>query len=116
MRDDDRRAARQNPGDGALDRLLRLRIDGGRGLVEDENARIARERAGEGDELLLAHRQTAAALGKLCVEAARNAREEWREADLDAGLLDARARQTWIEEGDVFRDRPGEEERVLEDD
>lgn len=39
------------------------RVDGTGGFVEYEDARVGHEGAGEGDQLLLAHREAAALLG-----------------------------------------------------
>ncbi len=61
MGDDERDASVEHAGETALDALLRLGIDGRRGLVHDEDLRVGEDRPRERDELLLARRQPVAA-------------------------------------------------------
>ena len=49
----------------ALDPLLGADVDRARRLVEDQDARVGEQRAGEGDELALAEREPGAALAEL---------------------------------------------------
>jgi hypothetical protein len=53
MGDDDRRLADHQPLQRLLDQQLGLRIDGGRGLVKDQDGRILENRAGNRNALLL---------------------------------------------------------------
>ena len=56
--------------EGVLDELLGLGVHRGGRLVEDQDARVEGEGAGEGEELLLAHGERRAALLHRGVEAA----------------------------------------------
>ena len=60
--DDERRAARHDLLQRALDLLLGRRVDGRGGVVEDQDARVGEQRAGDRDALALAARQRQAAL------------------------------------------------------
>ena len=55
--DDERRAPLHQLGDRHADVLLRLRIDAGRRLVENDEVRVAQPDAGKGEELRLARRE-----------------------------------------------------------
>src|SRR6478735_7672169 len=55
--------------EASLDRFLRADGDVGGGLVEDEDAGLGEEGAGEGDQLALAGRELDAALADFGVEA-----------------------------------------------
>ena len=55
--DDERGAAVQEPPQRTLDLALGADVDRARRLVEDQDARIGEERAGERDQLALAERQ-----------------------------------------------------------
>ena len=59
-----------------LDRLLRLRVHGGGRLVQDQDARVVQDGAGDGDALLLAPREASALLAHLRVVAVRLADDE----------------------------------------
>ena len=74
--DDEAGAADEQAVERPLDELLGLGVDRRGGLVEDQDAGIEGEGAGEGDELLLAHREAGAALAHRGVEAPRQARDE----------------------------------------
>ena len=62
VRDRDRGAARARGVDGLLDRLLGLRVERARGLVEDEDRGVLEQRARDRDALALAAGQLDAAL------------------------------------------------------
>src|SRR5947199_249933 len=62
VREDDRRAAARQPVEALLDYRLVLGVDRGQRLVEDQNRRIAQQRAGDPQPLALAARQIGAAL------------------------------------------------------
>ncbi len=55
--------------DGGLDEVVRLQVDGGSGLVQDEHLGLAQERPAQTEQLSLAHAQVLAALTDLVVEA-----------------------------------------------
>src|SRR5215207_3449822 len=116
VRDDDGGAVAQHALDGLLDELLGLGVDGAGRLVEDEERRVEGERAGERDELLLADRETGAALAHLGVEAFGQALDEAVGVHLARGPADALVRHVPAAEADVALDRPAEEEHVLQDD
>jgi hypothetical protein len=52
-------------------------VDGGGGFIEDHDARIGQQRSGEGDELLLPHRQPAAPLAHLGLVSVLHAGDEF---------------------------------------
>src|SRR5688500_7471005 len=74
--DDDRGAAGEQPLERRLDELLGLGVDRGGGLVEDQDARVEGQGAGEGEELLLPHREPGAALAHRRGEAAGQTLDE----------------------------------------
>jgi hypothetical protein len=53
VRDDERRAPAAQPRERLLDERLALRVERAGGLVEDEDARVGQQRAGDGDALPL---------------------------------------------------------------
>lgn len=55
MRDGEDGAVRELRPDGGLDQVIRLQVNGGRGLVQDQNAGVPQEGAGEAHQLLLAN-------------------------------------------------------------
>ena len=57
MRDDDRRAMLHQPVERVLHQPLALRVEGGGRFVEQQQGRVAQQRAGDGDALALAARQ-----------------------------------------------------------
>ena len=65
---DDGRAPLDDPVDGGLDARLGERIDGGGGLVQNEQAWIAQNSPGEGNQLLLARGQQIAALAYVAIQ------------------------------------------------
>src|SRR4051812_19377392 len=62
MRDDERGLALHELVQGLRDDLLGAGVEGGSGLVEDEDARVAEDGAGDGDTLFLPHGELDAAL------------------------------------------------------
>ena len=64
-----------------LDQELGRAVDVRGGLVEDQDARVGEQRAGDGDELALARREARAALAHAVVEALREARGDAVDAD-----------------------------------
>src|SRR5437773_1877390 len=110
MRDRKGRAAPGQPGDGVLDLLLGFRIDGSGGLVEDQDARVVQDRAGDAHALPLAAAERLAALTDLCVVTVGLLDDEVvRVGGFGCGH-DVLARGAWPGEGDVLEDRTAEEE------
>jgi len=70
VRDDKDGARRKLAADDGLDVAVALDVDGGRGLVEDEDLAAPKERTAEADELPLAAREVGAALVDLRIELA----------------------------------------------
>src|SRR5579885_2547491 len=62
VRDSQRRASLHQRLQSGLDQTLRMRIERARGLIEDQDARIFQDHAGDGDALLLAAGELIAAL------------------------------------------------------
>ncbi len=71
MRDDDRGAPLHQVIERLANTELGLGIDAGGGFVQDQVARIVRQRPGETDELFLARGKSAAALANSLLEAIR---------------------------------------------
>ena len=67
--DHERGAAVRGAAERVLDPPLGADVDRARRLVEDQDARVGEQRAGEGDELALAEREPEAALAELGVVA-----------------------------------------------
>ena len=114
--DHDRRAVAHRGGEAGADQRLRRRVDGGGGVVEDQDPRVDHERprdreplalaAGERDPALADHRVVA--VGKLLDERVRLRRARRR---LDELLVDV-----GHAERDVVAHARREEERILGDD
>ena len=81
VRDHERRAAGEQTPQRPLDLALGADVDGRRRLVEDQDARVGKQRAGEGDELALAEREAEAALAELRVVAVLELADEAVRAD-----------------------------------
>ena len=60
--DDEGGASVHQVGEGLLDEVLALRVEGGGGLVEDEDGGVVQDGAGDGEALLLAAGEPDAAL------------------------------------------------------
>ena len=107
------------PGDeavgGADDARLGDRIHAGRRLVEDDDADVAHEQPGEGDELLLAGRQAGAAGTEDGVETVGQAGHPVGEAELGDGRLDVGAGHV-VEQRDVVGQAAGQHLGALGDD
>src|SRR4051794_27208694 len=114
--DDDGGAAVEEALEAALDRFLGADVDVGGGLVEDEDAGLGEEGAGEGDELALAGRELDAALADFGVQALGEAGDELGGADSGDRCLDLLFGCARSAEGDVFADAAAEEEALLGND
>ncbi len=88
MRDDQRRA----PFDHTAQRVAHAEFGFGIyarcGFVQNQNLRIVRQRAGEGDELLLAGGKGRSALADFFVEAVGKCADEIGQVHIFGGLLD----------------------------
>ena len=91
VRDDDRSAA----GEQAIERFANhdfgSRVHAGGGFVEDQEARIVRQGAGEADQLALADGKSGAALADHRFDALGQGIEKGPEADFAQRALDGRA-------------------------
>src|SRR5690606_10242248 len=112
VRDDERGAAAHERLERALDAGLEFGVDGAGRLVEDEDARVEGEGAGEGEELPLADGEGDAALAERLVEAAGEAFDDAVGADLRGGPADALVGDVVAAEADVVADAATEEEHV----
>ena len=92
VRDDDRRAPFHHAGQRVAHAKLGLGIDARSGFVQNQEARIVRQRAGEADELLLPGGQRAAALADGLLEAIRQRVDEVHQVHLLGRRLDLLAR------------------------
>src|SRR5215210_7410917 len=81
MRDDEGRPRAEEGPQRALDLPLRADVDRRRRFVEDEDARVGQEGAGEGDELTLAEREARPALAEVGVVAVFERLDERVRAD-----------------------------------
>src|SRR5688500_14461152 len=116
VRDDERGPAGEQLAQRPLDAALGPDVDRRRRLVEDQDPRVRKERASEGDELSLAEREARAALLEVRLVAVLEPHDEVMGTDgLRGGddLLGARVR---LAEGDVVADGAGEQEALLWDD
>src|SRR5437879_4386760 len=94
----------------------RRRVDRGSGVVEDEDARVDRERARDRDPLPLSPRERDPALADHRVVALRQALDELVRLREPRHVLDLVVGQFRQTEGDVVAHRGPEEERTLTDD
>ena len=95
---------------------LALVVEGAGGLVKDEDGRVLEEDAGNGDALLLAAGELAAALAHVGVEAVLQGQNEPLRARQTGRFNDLLAGGTGLAVGDVLRHRAAEEVNVLLDD
>ena len=110
---DDRLAARQL-GDGLLDEVLVLRVDARGGLVENDDGRVFENGAGDGDALLFATGERAAALADDGVIAVRQRHNEVMAAGLLCRFDHLLLRGVRLAEEDVRADGIVEQIHVLE--
>ncbi len=116
MGDDEHGAALRDALHVLLDDPLALIVERAGRLVEDEDARIGHQRAGDGEALALAAREAAAALADHGVVAIRQFEDEFMRArELGRGndRLDGHG---GIGQGDVVADRTVEEHALLQHD
>ena len=113
MCDDDRGAALGEALEGGLHEALAHRVQGARGLVEEQQAGVLQERARDGDALLLAAAQLHTALTHLRAVAFRKLLNE----AVSIGSLCSRfyfsVSGARAPNGDVVMDRRGKQRRLL---
>ncbi len=114
MRDDERGPAPHQEGQALLDEGLGLGVEGGRGLVQDEDPRIRDERPREAEKLALAERQVAALLLEHGVVAVRKLDDEVMRPHGARGPLDLRLRRAGRPVADVLEHGAGEQEGILQ--
>ena len=114
--DDQRRPTLHDLLERAANAALRGGIDGGRGVVEDQDARIEQQRAGNRDALALATREGQAALAHESLVAIGQLFDKRRRLCTLGRLAYLSVRRLGLAEGDVVADRGGEEVGVLGDD
>ena len=100
-----------------LDQPLGLGVHAGGGVVQDQDARVLEQRAGDGDALLLPAGEGDAALAHAACRSRRAsammnscAWAAWAAATISSSLASGPAK------GDVLADRGGKEGRLLQDD
>src|SRR6185437_2685251 len=113
--DDDGGAAFAQVGQGELHRDLALRIERAGGLVEQQDARVAQQGAGQGDALALAPRQALAAGADRGFVAQRQGGDEVGGGGGAGGGFDLRLGGVGAAHADVGGDRVVEQQGVLAD-
>ena len=114
--DHERGPPRQQPLQPQLDRPLGSHVDVRGRLVEDQDARLRQERAGEGDQLPLSGRERDAALADLRLEAPGEAPDEVAGADRVGRRLDLVVARIRSPEPNVLAHGAREEESLLRHD
>ena len=97
-------------------RMFGVGVDGAGGFVEDEDAGVVGEGAGEADELLLSGGEGGAAFAHGLGKLQRQGADEVADVDFVGGALEAFVGDPRGAEADVVGDGAGEEEGVLQDD
>src|SRR4029077_9728459 len=116
MRDDQNRPPLCDLLHVLLDDTLALIVEGARRLIEDQNARVGDERAGNGDALSLATREGRAALADDRVVAFGQLEDEFVRPRKACRRDDALHRHRWVGERDILADRAVEQHVLLQDD
>ena len=114
--DDEGGAALHEEVEAVLDHGFGLGVEGAGGFVEDEDARVGENGAGDGDALALAAGELDAALADDGVVAFGEALGELVDAGDAAGFHELLLGGVGAGEADVFADGAVEEEGLLEDD
>ena len=119
MRDRDGRSALGGLVECLLHDLLRVGVERGRRLVQQENAGVPQQRTGDGDTLLLATRQLRALAADLDVEAVREGLDELEDVGVPTRFFDLLLRDLlyglYGAENDVELDGAGLEGGLLRD-
>src|SRR5260221_12078958 len=116
VRDHDRRASLHHVGQRLAHAQLGLRIHAGSGFVQDQEARVVRQRAGEADELLLAGGKRAAALADGLLESVRQRADEIHQVHLLRRRDNLFARDAVRTQPDVVLDAAREQIGILQHD
>src|SRR5260370_5484954 len=116
VRDDERGAAAEQAVEGIADLQFGFGVHARGGFVEDEEAGIVGEGAGEIDELALADGERGAAHVDAGADAFGERFDEIGETDFADGVLDGVAVDVGSAEADVGFDGAGEEEGVVKND
>ena len=116
MGDHDRGPAGDEPAQALLDQALGVNVDVRGRLVEDEDARVRHQRAGERHQLALPGRQLHAALADLSVVTVLERGDERVRPDRARGGTDLLVGRRPPPERDVLADRAAEQEPLLRDD
>ena len=116
LRDHDHGAPAGGAAQRRQDPALGARVHAGGGVVQDQDARIGQQRAGDGDALLLSAGEGDAAFAHPRVVALRQSLDEAAYLGRLRGRLDLFRRGVRTAEGDVLADGGGEQHRVLQDD
>src|SRR5262245_411055 len=116
MRDNERRAAAHQVTQTFLNQRFRFRVEAGSGFVENQDARISENRAGDGDALFLPARQTHAAFADDGVVLVREVFRELIYAGDAASFEDFLFARIRPRERHVLADRSVEEKSVLQHD
>jgi hypothetical protein len=115
MGDDEGRAARHKALDPGHDRRFGGDVERGGRLVQDQDRRVAQERAGNRDALLFALRERNTGFADDRVVAIGQRLDQLVEASQPCGGLDRRIIRPRAATGDVVADRQREDERRLQD-
>ena len=113
--DDDAGAVREDVLERFLDELFGLAVETAGGFIEDEDARVAQDDAGEGDALFFATAKAVAAFADDGVVAIGEAGDEVVDVGGTGGLLDLLLGRIGTGEADVDGDGIVEEEGLLGD-
>ena len=116
VRDDESGAAAEEAVEGIADLQFGFGVHAGGGFVEDEEARIVREGAGEIDQLALADGQRGAALVDGGADPLGKGLDEIGETNLADGVFDGLAVDAGSSEANVGFNGAGEKEGILEND
>ena len=115
MGDEDGGAALHNGAEAVEDAFFGVGIDAGERVVEDEDARVADDGAGDGGALLLTAREGDAAFADHGVEALGELEDLGGDVGDGGGFLDLFGSCLGNTEGDVLANGLGEEEGLLGD-
>ena len=116
VRDDQHGAVARDAPHVLLDHPLALIVERARRLVEDEDARVAHQRTGDGDALALAARQARAALANDRLVTLRQFEDELVRAGERRRRGNPLDRHAWVRQRDVVTDRTIEEDVLLQHD
>src|SRR3569833_2414481 len=113
MGDDQRGATFHQACERGAHAELGFRVDTRSGLVEDPDLGVVRQRAGEGYELLLPGRESAAALMNALLKSARLRADELRDVHFFRSLHHLLVSNPLCAQANVLADGAAEEERIL---